>query len=39
MSYEGALDAMVTVGGNGYEFKSWTRLFTFYLVLITLGKV
>ena len=36
---EGARGVMVVVVGNGHEFKSWTRVITFHIVLIPLGKV
>ena len=35
----GTRGVMVIVVGNGNEFKSWTRLITFHIALIPLGKV
>ena len=35
----GARGEMVIVVGRRHEFKSWTRLIAFHIVLIPLGKV
>ena len=39
MNVGGFWAIMNTVVSTGHEFKSWTRLFVFYIALISLGKI